>query len=208
MRYFFSFRAWLLLSGLVLASIVTGVAAEVAPMPASAQLCASCHGQQGQGIDPVGPRLAGLSAKYIQQQIKFFQTGQRQNPIMGPMAMLVQGEAIDQVSRYFSSQTVADVSIHLRGEKASYDDPIERLVYQGDWTRIIPACVTCHGPSGVGGGLFPRLAGQQANYLKIQLLAWQTGSRKGDVDGVMGSIAAKLTVSEIDALSQYFATFK
>lgn len=124
------------------------------------------------------------------------------------MAMTVQGEAIEQVSKYFSSQDVADVSTHVRGEKVSYDDPTERLVYQGDWERIIPACVTCHGPSGIGGGQFPRLAGQQANYLKAQLLAWQTGSRKGDIDGIMGDIAAKLTASEIDALSQYFSTLE
>ena len=206
MKYLFTLTISLLLSGQVLAGAMTE--GEAMPMPASAQLCAGCHGQQGQGVDPIGPRLAGLSAEYIQQQIMLFQTGQRQNLTMGPMAMTVQGEAIEQVSKYFSAQDVAAVSTHVRGEKVSYDDPTERLVYQGDWDRIIPACVTCHGPSGIGGGQFPRLAGQQANYLKAQLLAWQTGSRKGDIDGVMGNIAAKLTASEIDALSQYFATLK
>jgi cytochrome c553 len=204
MRYLFSLTASLLLSGQVFA----GAMAEAEPMPASAQLCAGCHGQQGQGIEPLGPRLAGLSAEYIEQQIKLFQTGKRQNATMGPMAMTVQGAVIEQVSHYFSAQDVAAVSTHVRGEKVSYDDPTERLVYQGDWERIIPACVTCHGPSALGAGQFPRLAGQQASYIKTQLLAWQSGTRKGDIDDVMGSIAAKLTASEIDALSQYFATMK
>jgi cytochrome c553 len=68
--------------------------------------------------------------------------------------------------------------------------------------------VSCHGPSAVGGGQFPRLAGQQASYLKTQLLAWQEGSRTGDADNMMGNIALKLTAAEIDGLSQFFANIK
>lgn len=211
MKYLFTLTASLLLTGQMLtAQVLAGPMADSAtePMPASAQLCAGCHGLQGQGIEPVGPRLAGLSAEYIEQQIRLFQTGLRQNMTMGPMAMTVQGDAIGQVSTYFASQNVAEVAVHVRGEKVSFDDPIERLVYQGDWERIIPACVTCHGPSAIGSGQFPRLAGQQASYIKSQLLAWQAGTRKGDIDNVMGGIAIKLTANEIDGLAQYFSTLK
>jgi cytochrome c553 len=127
---------------------------------------------------------------------------------MQSMSMMVQGDAINQVAEYFAAMDVPLVKPHFRGEKADYPDATERLVYQGDWDRMIPACVTCHGPSGLGVGEFPRLAGQQASYIKSQLLAWQSGTRKGDLDGVMHNIATKLTPSEIDALSQYFATLK
>lgn len=182
--------------------------AEPMAMPPSAQLCGSCHGPTGQGVEPLGPRLAGLSTEYITQQIKLFQTGQRQNVSMTPMSMVLQGDAIKPVADYFASQEVPEVTVHLRGEAAVYSDPTQELVYQGDWDRMIPACVTCHGPSGIGGGQFPRLAGQQASYIKTQLLAWQAGTRKGDVDAMMGSIANKLTAEEIDALAKYFAEIK
>lgn len=182
--------------------------AEPMVMPPAAQLCASCHGPTGQGVEPLGPRLAGLSADYIGQQLKLFQTGMRQNAAMVPMSMTVQGEAIDQVAQYFASQEVAAVTPHLRGELVYYSDPTAKLVYQGDWDRLIPACVTCHGPSALGGGQFPRLAGQQASYIKTQLQAWQAGTRKGDADAMMGSIATKLTAAEIDALAKYFAEIK
>ncbi|MDX1282282.1 c-type cytochrome [Shewanella colwelliana] len=181
---------------------------EPLPMPASAQLCVGCHGPTGGGIEPVGPRIAGLSAEYIAQQIALFQQGKRQNPIMAPMAMTLQGDKITQVSEYFASQALPEIKLHIRGDTVSFNEPASTLVYQGDWGRLIPACVTCHGPSTLGGGQFPRLAGQQASYIKTQLLAWQTGTRKGDVDGMMASIANKLTAAEIDALASYLAAIK
>lgn len=182
--------------------------AEPMVMPPAAQLCGSCHGPTGQGVEPLGPRLAGLSAEYIGQQVKLFQMGLRQNATMAPMSMTLQGDAINQVAQYFASQEVTEVTPHLRGESVNYTDPTAKLVYQGDWDRLIPACVTCHGPSAIGGGQFPRLAGQQASYIRTQLLAWQAGTRKGDVDAMMGTIANKLTAEEIDALAKYFAEIK
>ncbi|MCK8044950.1 c-type cytochrome [Shewanella sp. 1CM18E] len=177
-------------------------------MPPAAALCGSCHGPQGQGVEPLGPMLAGLSSDYIAKQITLFQTGKRQNATMAPMAMTLQGPSIKEVADYFAAQPATIITPHLRGEKVSYTDPTERLVYQGDWQRIIPACVTCHGPSGLGVGDFPRLAGQQASYIKNQLIAWQQGTRGGDQDAVMGTIAGKLTAAEIEALAQYFSTLK
>ncbi|QSX29559.1 c-type cytochrome [Shewanella cyperi] len=190
----------------------TGLGAQGAEMPAmppQAALCGSCHGPQGQGVEPIAPRLAGLSSEYIQKQIKDFQTGNRQNPSMTPMAMTLQGdELIAQVAAFFAAQEPAPIEVQHRGEQLVFSDNAGQLAFQGDWSRELPACVTCHGPSGIGGGLFPRLAGQQAGYLKSQLQAWQTGSRKGDPDGVMANIAQKLTAAEVDAISHYFATLK
>lgn len=192
----------------IMVALLTLSSSTYAAMPPQAALCGSCHGPQGQGVEPLGPRLAGLSSDYIVKQIKLFQTGKRQNATMQPMSMTLQGDAIKTVADYFSSIDVPIVTPHLRGEKAVYNDPTERLVYQGDWQRMIPACVTCHGPSALGVGEFPRLAGQQASYIKNQLIAWQKDSRRGDADGVMGTIADKLTSAEVDALSKYFAELK
>ena len=194
--------------GFIISALFMLSSASYAAMPPQAALCGSCHGPQGQGVEPLGPRLAGLPSDYIVKQIKLFQSGKRQNTTMQPMAMTLQGDAIVAVAEYFSAFEVPMVTPHLRGEQAVYTDPTEQLVYQGDWQRVIPACVTCHGPSGHGVGEFPRLAGQQASYIKSQLLAWQKDTRSGDQDGVMGTIADKLTSSEIDALSKYFSELK
>ncbi|WP_420136010.1 c-type cytochrome [Shewanella putrefaciens] len=195
-----------LLSGYAMASVA--LAAEATAIPQPAQICVTCHGVEGQGIEPLGPRLAGLSKDYITTQLQHFQAGVRQNATMMPMAMMLQGDGIEQVASYFSTKPTADVKPVIRGEQVTFSDDTARLAYQGDWSRGLPACVTCHGPSALGGGLFPRLAGQQASYIKTQLLAWQAGTRKGDVDGMMASVANKLTAAEVDALANYFANLK
>lgn len=197
-----------LCSGYAAASDVPSGKQSMDIIPPAAQLCVSCHGAEGEGIEPLGPRLAGLSKEYISTQLQHFQTGVRQNATMMPMAMTLQGDGIEQVARYFAAKPANHVKPVIRGEQVVFNDDTARLAYQGDWSRGLPACVTCHGPSALGGGLFPRLAGQQASYIKTQLLAWQSGTRKGDVDGMMGSVANKLTVAEIDALANYFANLK
>ncbi len=177
-------------------------------VPAAAQVCLSCHGVNGEGLGVAGPRLAGLSSEYIATQVSHFQTGSRQNPTMMAMAMTVQGDNIKVVSDFFASKPVTAIKLQYRGDKVVIDDIGEKLAYQGDWQRDIPACTSCHGPSGIGAGQFPRLAGQEPTYFKNQLLAWQTGTRTGDADNMMGNIAKKLTAAEIDALTQYFSAQK
>jgi cytochrome c553 len=207
-----SFYVLSVLAGITMVNVMIAKAAETSSpqqvIPAAAQLCTSCHGVQGQGIDIIGPRLAGLSAEYITNQLKLFHTGKRQNPIMLAMAATVQGDNINVVSQYFSQQPVADITLQFRGDKVAISDPFEALAFQGDWSRTIPACTSCHGPSAIGDGQFPRLAGQQASYIKTQLLDWQNGIRTGDADNMMGNIALKLTAAEIDGLSQFFANIK
>ncbi|MEZ9538270.1 cytochrome c [Shewanella sp. 10N.286.51.B8] len=177
-------------------------------VPTQAQVCLTCHGVNGEGLGVIGPRLAGLSSEYIASQLVNFQMGNRQSPTMSAMAATVQGDAIQVVADFFAAKTVAEIPLQYRGDKVEITDTAEKLAYQGDWGRDIPACTSCHGPSGIGAANFPRLAGQEPSYLKNQLLAWQNGTRKGDVDNMMANIAAKLTADEIDALSAYFSALK
>jgi cytochrome c553 len=72
----------------------------------------------------------------------------------------------------------------------------------------IGVCGTCHGPRGVSEQpKFPRLAGQNPNYLATQLKAFRSQSR-GDPDaiGYMWGMSAALEDSTIDALAEYYAS--
>jgi cytochrome c553 len=75
-------------------------------------------------------------------------------------------------------------------------------------TRIaVGTCGTCHGPTGVSEQpKYPRLAGQNANYLTAQLKAFRSQTR-GDADaiGYMWGMSATLEDDTIDALAQYYA---
>ena len=64
-------------------------------------------------------------------------------------------------------------------------------------------CVACHGKDGIGvAPTFPNLAGQWESYLQLQLEGYRDGTR---VNQIMNQQAAKLTDSEIRALSTYYA---
>ena len=72
----------------------------------------------------------------------------------------------------------------------------------------IAVCGTCHGPGGNSEQpKFPRLAGQNANYLVAQLKNFR-GQTRGDPDaiGYMWGMASELTDETIDALAKYYST--
>lgn len=64
-------------------------------------------------------------------------------------------------------------------------------------------CLGCHGESGAGNGQFPRLAGQQPDYLVKQLSNFKEGSRK---NGHMQAIAGAISEDDMKALAAYFGS--
>jgi cytochrome c553 len=74
----------------------------------------------------------------------------------------------------------------------------------------ITVCGTCHGPQGNSTQpKFPRLAGQNANYLAAQLKAFRSQTR-GDPDAIsyMWGMAAELDDDTIASLAPYYAAQK
>lgn len=172
--------------------------------------CSSCHGPAGLGNTAGGfPRLAGLGETYLREQLDAFAAGQRHNPIMMPMARALTSEQRAALARYYSlmpahvtskSAEPTEISPAVTGVGAT-------LARHGRWNDQLPACEQCHGHNGVGvGDRFPALAGQPAAYLASQLRAWQHKARPAGPMGLMGSVATQLSDSDIDAVSQYFAS--
>lgn len=71
----------------------------------SVPACVSCHGPQGEG-SPIGPRLAGQNAMYIESQFKAFVSGSRQTvqaALMQPVIAGLTGDDIRAVAHYYES---------------------------------------------------------------------------------------------------------
>ncbi|MFM8467227.1 MAG: c-type cytochrome [Oxalobacteraceae bacterium] len=70
-----------------------------------AATCANCHGTQGKGV-PEGsvPKLAGLTADYLEAQMKAFKSGERQATIMHQLAKGYSDEQLRALAAYFASQ--------------------------------------------------------------------------------------------------------
>lgn len=64
-------------------------------------------------------------------------------------------------------------------------------------------CQACHGVDGNSANpLWPKLAGQHADYLAVQLADFKTGKRK---DATMGAMVAALNTADMQNLAAYYA---
>lgn len=79
----------------------------------------------------------------------------------------------------------------------------ERIALQGV-PGVIPPCATCHGAHGEGGadGLYPRLAGLPAAYLRRELGLFRDGERASPL---MAPMVKGLSDADIAAVADYFS---
>ena len=68
----------------------------------NAQICSGCHGVKGKSAIPSYPHLAGQNKVYIEAQLKAFRDGNRNSPIMSPMAKNLTDDEIISLADYYS----------------------------------------------------------------------------------------------------------
>lgn len=170
-----------------------------------ATACQTCHGADGGGTAAAGfPRLAGLDAGYIEQQLNNFRSGKRSNPVMQPIAESLSKKEIPLIAAYYAALPIPASA--TEGGDAVLLSKGEILATRGDWDHEIPACFQCHGPDGKGiGSAFPAISGQSAMYISSQIEAWKSGTRTNDPAGLMKSVADKLSADQVEAVSTYLA---
>lgn len=68
-------------------------------------------------------------------------------------------------------------------------------------------CVTCHGPKGDKPimGAYPKLAGQNSEYLVAQLKAFKSQQRKSGQASLMWGMAAQLSEQEMKTISDWLS---
>ncbi len=193
---------WLI--SLSIAAFVVSSAVQAAGDAAAGQeksaVCASCHGVDGNSINPIWPSLAGQHPGYIVKQLQDFKAGARQDPVMGPMAMPLSDEDMVNLAAFFSDQEV-------KGGAAAADQVElgEKIYRGGNLASGVSACAACHAPNGVGNPAanFPAVAGQHAPYVEKALKDFRGAMRVNDSAKMMQAIAAKMTDAEIAAVAQY-----
>jgi cytochrome c553 len=164
------------------------------------QVCAACHGVDGNSSNPIWPKLAGQHAEYIVKQLTDFKSGSRENVQMSPMAANLSEQDVLDLAAYYSSQKInqgkTDPAALVLGEK---------IYRAGSIDAGVPACTACHGPNGRGNtaALYPALGGQYAAYIQAQLKAFREGARTNDNNSVMRTIVKRITDDEIKAVSEY-----
>ncbi|HLD10375.1 MAG TPA: cytochrome c, partial [Methylophilaceae bacterium] len=87
----------------LLGAIPAYAAGDVAKM--STQVCAACHGADGNSAISLNPKLAGQHPEYTTKQLKNFKSGERKNAVMGGMVAALSAEDMINLGVYFGSQT-------------------------------------------------------------------------------------------------------
>jgi len=159
-----------------------------------AEVCITCHGADGNSTNPVIPSLAGQPKQFITTQLIMFREGNRKDPQMSPQSVNLSNADIDDFGTYFSAQKLVSAGRIAAPDKAAAG---RRLAEQ-------LRCVQCHGPALLGQQHIPRLAGQQAEYLRMQLHGFKASTRF-DMDGNMTSAAQPLSFADIEILVDYLA---
>lgn len=170
-------------------------------------LCAGCHAPDGNSMVPMFPKLAELDAGYIARQLKAFRDGERQDPMMGPMAAALSDDDIRDIAAYFSAQKR---TLDIPEAPAETVAKGEKLFRGGHQDTSVPACAGCHGARGDGmpQAGYPYLRGQHADYVAKQLRDFKAGTRATDAAKMMRATAARMTDEEIDAVAQYICGLK
>jgi cytochrome c553 len=159
-----------------------------------AEVCAACHGPNGNSVIPQNPILAGQTFRYNYLQLRDFKEGRRKDPQMSPMAEPLTRDDMLDLAAFFAAQKPrppafkADPARVARG-KAKADETL---------------CSMCHLGNFIGQNEIPRVAGQQFDYTVKQLRDFKNRVRTNDA-GNMTAVARTLSDQDIEDLGHYTA---
>ena len=156
---------------------------------AKAQVCAACHGQNGMPADPkTVPIIWGQERSYLFKQMRNYRNGERDNPIMSPIAKGLAEEDLRKIASYFAAKSWPAQNA------PSTSGPLPKGIAQ---------CQPCHQPNLQGGPPAPRLAGLSYEYLLASMYNFAADQRTNNGD--MPKFMQVLSESERDAIARYLS---
>ncbi len=166
--------------------------------------CQACHGIDGNGIAPNYPNISGQNERYLFRQLQMIQNGSREAVLMTGQLVGKTDTDLQNIAAFYAAKP------GKLGQAAGDDAQIAmatQLYKGGSMEKGVAACTACHSPTGAGNAPagFPRLSGQQRDYVIQQLTNYREGKRATDeaYGGMMRQVAANLNDTEIAALADY-----
>lgn len=161
----------------------------------NASFCANCHGETGNSKYPEVPNLAGQNPAYLLAQMKKFETGERKDDFMQRLIKMLGDRARATVALYYAEAGVTPARARPGPTAAQGGAHFTRL------------CARCHGDKALGSDSVPRLAGQQAKYLRLSLDRYRSSSGERFFPQ-MTAATAQIPASDVDAVVDYLASLK
>ncbi len=165
-------------------------------------VCDACHGEGGDSKKSVFPKLAGQPAIYMADQLRAFRALKRTDAsaqaYMWGISALLDEHTIEGLAEHYEMQECTPG----KPGKPALMEKGRRIFEEGIPASNVRACTKCHGDDGEGESVFPRIAGQHAEYIVKQLQEFRTKLRPHGV--IMANrIVRPMTAEEIEAVAAY-----
>lgn len=157
--------------------------------------CANCHGETGLSKYNEVPNLAGQHPAYVLNQIDAFLAGKRKDPFMQGLMKVLKDEEKANIAVFYAAQPVVP-AVSMAGPRAAEG----RALFDKN-------CARCHGAEAKGAETFPRLAGQQAEYLRRSLTRYLTMSGERIYPPMTAAVTG-LGEQNIEAVVQYLSALR
>jgi cytochrome c553 len=162
------------------------------------ELCAACHGVDGNSETPGIPSIAGQPKLFLENQLILFREELRVAP---QMQSAVQGLTDREIVR------LADHYAALPARPAAKEPADPAQVKRGIALAQKLHCGSCHLPDFRGRQQMPRLAGQREEYLIESMRAYRDNRRAGG-DTIMAAALYGVSDDEIRAMAHYLARLR
>ena len=182
-----------------LASLALLAYAALAPaqQPQRLELCAACHGPQGNSQNPQIPALAGQPRIFLENQLVLIREGLRDIPQMKGALDGLQDTDLIMLAQYFAAQT-----------PAPRVGPVDAARYaRGEALAGTMRCGSCHLPDYTGRDQMPRLAGQHERFLRAVMEEYRDRPGPGR-DTVMTNALLGLHNEQLDDLAHFLANVR
>jgi cytochrome c553 len=159
------------------------------------QLCAPCHGPDGNSTNPQIPSIAGQPKLFLENQLILFREELRKSDQMLPVVKGLKDAEITKLAEHFSK-------LPAKGMEAAAADP--KLMKIGVEKAKALRCGVCHLSDFSGQSQIPRLAGQREAYLEAEMRAYRDGKRTGG-DTIMAAALYGVTDADVKALAHFLS---
>jgi len=159
------------------------------------QLCAACHGPEGNSPDPKIPSIAGQPKLFSETQLVLFREELRKSEQMLPIVRGMKDPEIIKLAEHFSK---------LPSKGMESGKPDAALLKTGAEKAKALRCGICHTADFGGQNQVPRLAGQRETYLEAEMRAYRDGKRSGG-DTIMAAALYGVSDADIRALAHFLS---
>ena len=159
------------------------------------QLCAACHGPDGNSANPQIPSIAGQPKLFIENQLILFREELRRSDQMAAVVKGLKDAEVIKLAEHFSKLPA----------KGMESGPVNSaFIKTGLEKAKALRCGVCHLSDFRGQNQIPRLAAQREAYLESEMRAYRDGKRTGG-DTIMAATLYGVTDADIKALAHFLS---